>query len=89
MVHQSLVRHLQKEVKMAHITRIPCPALLCKNVKHTHRNNGTFVAVDKDGGVYTACTTCKITEASEGVVKGTLEERYQWLAVDATMLQGT
>jgi hypothetical protein len=80
-VHRSLTLHLQKDVKLAHMSQIPCPFYLCKRSVYVHSSNGTFVAVDKDGGVYIACTTCQIKEECEGLVKGTLGGRYQWLAI--------
>ena len=86
-MHQSLVKHLKKEVVMAHVSRIPCPAHMCKGVLHVHKNNGVFVAVDKEGCLYAACTTCKIAESAQAV-SGTLGEKYQWVPVDEEMLKG-
>jgi hypothetical protein len=86
-VHQSLVKHLKKEVVMAHVSRIPCPAHMCKRVLHVHKNNGVFVAVDKEGCLYAACTTCKIAESAQAV-SGTLGEKYQWVPVDEETLKG-
>jgi hypothetical protein len=88
--HHSLASNLEggegRELKMAHVTNMPCPVKMCQTppVIQAHSNNGIIVAVEGET-VYATCTYCgaqggkaKKQEGGVKVVAGTEERRYKW-----------
>ena len=68
--YKSLAEHLpedlERDLKMAHVTNMPCPVRMCSTppMFKTHTNNGVIVAVDGET-VYATCTYCGLYDKRE------------------------